>query len=281
MASWDDRGNNPGGERRRRRRVAVPVSALVVVLAGALASGSVRLAGDSAPTSRGLPDGGRLVADGLSPGGASSTGAVSGRGAAEVHSVRRITLPPRPVGPVRRHLPVAARRLPTEAHLLAQCKARIRPQDQPVSQDVRFLVATADREGYLVWIGGAQFHGVCASTWDGNPDRRSLLGLPTGGVVPGEDPPPPPGFFSLQAGGHAAFGPDRVMEFEGTVSTDIRRVVVRWAGGRPPTEAGVRQQYFLARRIEPDLNGAPSPTGDGCLLEAYDGAGQLVRRRTC
>jgi hypothetical protein len=281
MASWDDRGNNPGGERRRRRRVAVAGPALVVVLAGALASGSVRLVGDSAPASRGLPDGGRLVADGSSAGGTSSTGAVSAREAAGVHSVRRVTLPPRPVGPVRRHLPVTARRLPAEAHLLAQCKARIRPQDQPVSQDVRFLVATADREGYLVWIGGAQFHGVCASTWDGNPDRRSVLGLPTGGLVPGEDPPSPPGFFLVLAGGHAPFGPDRVMELDGVVSTDIRRVVVRWAGGRPPTEAAVRQQYFLARRIEADLDGVPSPTGEGCLLEAYDSAGQLVRRRTC
>ena len=84
-----------------------------------------------------------------------------------------------------------------------------------------------------------------------------MLGLPTGGLVPGEDPPPPPGFFLTLAGGAALSGRQRVMELDGVVSTDIRRVVVRWAGDRPPTEAAVRQQYFLARRIEANVAGMP------------------------
>jgi hypothetical protein len=176
--------------------------------------------------------------------------------------------------------------LPPDADLLAQCVARIKPQDRAVSRDVQLLDATADDQGYLVWIGGARFNGVCASRWGGAPDERSVLGLPIGGITPG-------GYLTgtggvdPQAAGTAVSGSTRAlvraMEMDGTVSRDVRRVLVRCAGGRPPTEASVRRQYFLARRIEPEplVDERPSPTDTGCRVEGYDAAGVLVASHRC
>jgi hypothetical protein len=49
----------------------------------------------------------------------------------------------------------------------------------------------------------------------------------------------------------------------------------------PWLRLGAVEQFFLARRIEPDGAVSSPPQEDGCVLQAYNAQGQLIGHDRC
>ncbi len=271
MSHWDGSGNPYDWTGSPRRRLWTPALFVVValLLTAGVAYGVIRLtrdepptdslpAGDAAPVFPGGPAGPPATGPGAGTAGPSSPGAGSPGGGAPSG---RVGTPP------------------ADAVLLARCRAGGDPADQAKAQASRVRAVFADQAGYLGWIGTTGFDRMCAYRWDGSPDDRQVDGMSVATSISTDYLNGTGGVSPLFAGSQLR-GRDRVMTMDGVVSRDVRRVVVGWAG-RPATQAVVHEQFFLARRIEPDGAAPSSPIDDGCILQAYNAQGQMVARRRC
>jgi hypothetical protein len=278
MSHWDGSGNPYDWTENPRRRLWTPALFVVValLLTVGVAYGVIRLtrdepptdslpAGDAAPV---FPGGPAATGPGAGPAGTSTAGAGTARPSAPGAGAPGGGAPSGTAGTP-----------PADAVLLARCRAGVDPADQAKAQASRVRAVFADQDGYLGWIGTTGFDRQCAYRWDGSPDDRQVDGLSVATTVSTDYLDGTGGVGPLVAGSQVR-GRDRIMTIDGVVSRDVRRVVVGWAD-RPATQAVVHEQFFLARRIEPDGAAPSSPIGDGCVLQAYNAHGQMVARRRC
>jgi hypothetical protein len=285
MSHWDGTGNPYGWNRNPRRQWRIPVLTGIValLLIAGLTYGAIRLTGDNGTT--GTPTSGQAAgvsaplgsggsgspSAGGSPGGSGSPSAGGGPGGSGGPSAGGKAGGGNPGG--------KAARPPADAALLAKCRAGGTPEDRAKAEAARFRVAFADPAGYVAWIGAAGFDRVCAYRWDGSVDT-GLVGSMVAATSASTDYLNGTGGVAVLVGLSGLQGRDRVMAVDGVVSRDVRRVVIRWAG-RPPTEAAVHEQFFLARRVEPGGTQPSSPFGDGCLLQAFNAQGRMVANKRC
>jgi hypothetical protein len=172
----------------------------------------------------------------------------------------------------------AAHAMPSAPTLLGRCRADGEARDRAAAAKATFRVAFRDAAGYVVWIGSPTLDRVCAYRW-GGAEELSPIGTSTGDTSDSDYVDRGLGLSTHIIASTGLDGDRRETILTGWVSKDVRRVVVKWAGGRPPTEAVLNHQYVLARLVDPDKE--PGPIDKSCELEAYNAAGDLVGHQSC
>jgi hypothetical protein len=158
------------------------------------------------------------------------------------------------------------------------------PSAPPRLEGGRVLAVHRDERGYLVWVAGPGFDWHCAFRPDSALDADETRDRNPGGPIfsrPRDYLPAGTGAqLEVQSDG-GALTKNRAGQWlisvaaSGLVSPGVRRVLVRWTGA-PPVAATVEGPYWVVRVtiVLPRVSGpGPNPR-----VDAYDGAGRLVKR---
>jgi hypothetical protein len=264
LSQWDGPQFQPPYPPSRQSSWALPVILVLVGVLGiiGIGYGVLKVTRPTPTTSEGLPTGDETPAGGGTPGGAAG-GANAGGGGGSAQQVPDD----------------AAHSMPSAPTLLGRCRGSGTPAERAAAATATFRVAYRDLAGYQVWVGSPQVERICGFHWDGTADD-STYSVPTAGrrdsgFLDGS------GGVSVTMAAALVQHSNRWAAVSGRVSKDVSRVRIVWSGTRPPTEAVLNKEFYLARVVEPGLGHGADQLEKGCRVEAYNAAGDLAGHQPC